>query len=84
MVTQWVVVKTLNGSKEIVERNASQEKAVQFAEDCNVFARHERAAKRPVYEAVALEPCFQCDGDGDAPGGGNCPRCNGGGREKVI
>lgn len=25
--------------------------------------------------------CYQCDGDGYAPGGGNCPRCGGGGKE---
>ena len=45
-----MVVKTLNGRTEIVERGLSHRAAVQFAEDCNMFARLlTRKAEHPVY-----------------------------------
>jgi hypothetical protein len=30
---------------------------------------------------MSREDCYQCDGDGYAPGAGNCSRCGGGGKE---
>lgn len=33
---------------------------------------------------MTREPCHFCDGDGYAVGGGNCPRCGGGGKEPMI
>jgi len=50
---KWMVLKTQpNGDKEIIERGMTREQAERFAEDCNVFARHERRIKRAVYTAA--------------------------------
>lgn len=37
--------------------------------------------RRPALERIT---CLLCDGDGFAQGGGNCPRCGGGGKELTM